>query len=183
MIRLLLLLLLLPALLLVTVSGMVDLGAAELRPLPVPGTSLIIGVPDEWTAVLPADGTVIRLRRPAGEAGLAISVTALPPGDGPAAFTQRSLAELQKLLFQFDLLDWEFTELRGTRTWSRLHFRFIHGETRWEEELWLTVDQTTGTNQAVAVAFSATPATWAAWKPIFDRCLNETAASRPVLTR
>lgn len=177
--------LLLPSLLLVTVTGIVGLGAAELRPLPVPGTTLIIGVPDDWTAVLPADGTAIRLRRPAGEAGLAISVTTLPTGDGPAAFTQRSLAELQKLLFQFDLLDWEFTELRGTRTWSRLHFRFIHGETRWEEELWLTVDQATGTSpaQAVAVAFSATPATWAAWKPVFDRCLNETAASRPVLTR
>lgn len=159
------------------------LGAVELRPLPIPGTALIIGVPADWTPVLPADGTVVRLHHDTGDAALAISVTTLAPGDGPAAFTQRSLAELQRLLFQFDLLDWEFTEQRGTRTWSRLHFRFIHGESRWEQELWLTVDQSGGKSQAVALAFSASPAAWAAWKPVFDRCINESAASRPVLTR
>lgn len=157
--------------------------AAEIRPLPVPDTGLILGVPSDWVAVLPAEGTSIRLRQPTGEAGLAISVSTLTNGEGPAAFTQHALADLQKLLFQFDLLDWEFTEQRGPRTWSRMHFRFIHGETRWEQELWLTVDQFAGKQHAVAVAFSSVPANWPAWKPVFDRCINESTASRPVLTR
>ncbi len=161
----------------------VGLGAVELRPLPIPGTTLLIGVPADWTAVLPADGTVVRLHHAGGDAALAVSVTTLANGDGPAAFTQHSLADLQKLLFDFDLLDWDFTVQRGTRTWSRLHYRFVHGEARWEQELWLTVDQSTGITKAVAVAFSSAPAGWAAWKPVFDRCINESAVSRPVLTR
>lgn len=151
--------------------------AADLRSLVVPGTALVIGVPADWRTVEPADGTIIRLARPGGGAGLAVSVSALGADVGPAAFTQNSLAELQRLAYDFDLLDWDFAMRVGTRTWSRLHFRFVHGETRWEQQLYLTVDS----GQAVAVACSAKPAEWAAWAPLFARCITETAGSRPML--
>jgi hypothetical protein len=153
------------------------LPAADLRSLAVPGTTLVIGVPADWRTVEPADGTIIRLARPGGGGGLAVSVSVLPAGAGPAAFTQNSLAELQRLAYDFDLLDWDFTMRVGTRTWSRLHFRFVHGETRWEQQLYLTAEN----GQAVAVACSAKPAEWAAWAPLFERCIAETGGSRPVL--
>ena len=166
-------------LLLASLAAVPAAAAAELHPLPVPGTTLVLAAPDGWTAALPADGTTLRLRRPAGDAGLAVTVSVLGPREGQAGFTQRSLDDLQRLLFEFDLRDWDFDARSGSRTWSRLHYRFVLGETRWEQELWLTVAD----DQAVAVAFTASPAAWAAWKPVFDRCIAEAGASRPVLTR
>ena len=153
------------------------LPAAELRPTIVPGTTLILAVPAEWTTVIPADGTIIRLVNRAHDAGMAVSVTPLLADEGPAGFTRRSLADVQRLAYEFDLLDWDFTLHVGVRTWSRLHFRFVSGNQRWEEWLYLTVDS----GQAVAVALSATPATWEAWKPIYENVMQESGSSRPVL--
>ena len=151
--------------------------AVELRPETLPGTGITLHLPSAWQTVLPAQGTTIRRRQVNGTAGVAISITRTTLG--PAAFAQESLAELQRLAFEFELLDWDFTrQIRG-RTWSRLHFRFVLGETRWEEQLWLTVDN----GQAVAAAFSARPAEWAAWAPVFEAALVGDGGSRPVLTR
>ena len=154
------------------------LPAAELRPLAVPGTTLTIAVPSDWTTVIPADGTIIRLSKPGRDAGLAVTVTPLHEGEGPAGFTQRSLADVQRLAYDFDLLDWDFTLQVGARNWSRLHFRFISSNQRWEEWLYLTADS----GQGVAIAFCAVPATWDAWKPVFERVVQEASGSRPTLS-
>ncbi len=153
------------------------LPAVELRPVAVPGTTLTLAVPSEWASVIPADGTIIRLVNQAHNAGLAVSVTPLLADEGPAGFTRRSLADVQHLAYEFDLLDWDFTMRVGARTWSRLHFRFVSGNQRWEEWLYLTVDS----GQAVAVALCATPADWEAWKPIYENVMQESGSSRPVL--
>ena len=154
------------------------LPAAELRPLGVPGTTLTLAVPSDWTTVIPADGTIIRLAKPGRDAGLAVTVTPLRTGEGPAGFTQRSLADIQRLAYDFDLLDWDFTLQVGARSWSRLHFRFISSNQRWEEWLYLTADS----GQGVAVAFSSVPAGWEAWKPVFERVVQEASGSRPTLS-
>ncbi len=152
--------------------------AADVRPLAIPGTSLVLAVPADWTTVVPADGTVIRLAKPGRDAGLAIAVASLRDGEGPAGFTQRSLSDLQRLAYEFDLLDWDFTHQVGTRNWSRLHFRFVSGNQRWEEWLYLTTDN----GQGVAIAFSTLPTVWDAWKPVFERAIQESSGSRPLLT-
>ena len=151
--------------------------AAELRSLVIPGTAIVIAAPSGWVSVEPADGTIIRLAKPDGGAGFAVSMAPLAPGQGPAGFAQASLTELQRMTYDFDLLDWDFNLKLGKRTWSRLHFRCVIGETRWEQQVWLTADN----GQAVTVAVSALPAEWSAWAPIFERCLAESAGSRPVL--
>jgi hypothetical protein len=153
------------------------LQAAELRSLVVPGTAIVIAVPLAWRTVEPADGTLIRVAKPDGGAGLAVSVAPLAPGQGPAGFAQAALAELQKMTYGFDLLDWDFNLTYGNRAWSRLHFRCVIGEIRWEQQVWLTADN----GQSVTVACSALPADWSAWAPVFERCVAESAGSRPVL--
>ena len=153
------------------------LAAAELRSLVIPGTAIVIAAPVAWRTVEPADGTIIRLAKPGGGAGFAVSIAPLSPGQGPAGFTQASLTELQRMTYGFDLVDWDFNLKLGKRTWSRLHFRCVIGETRWEQQVWLTADN----GQAVTVACSALPAEWAAWAPVFERGLAESAGSRPVL--
>ena len=154
------------------------LPAAELRPLAVPGTTLTFAVPSDWTTVTPADGTIIRLVKPGRDAGIAVTVTPLREGEGPAGFTQRSLADIQRLAYDFDLLDWDFTLQVGARSWSRLHFRFISSNQRWEEWLYLTADN----GQGVAVAFCTVPTAWEAWKPVFERVVQEASGSRPTLS-
>jgi hypothetical protein len=152
---------------------------AELRPVAIPGTGLQIGAPTAWTAVLPADGTVLRLGPANGQAGLAVTVSPLAEGQGLGAFTDASLTELRKMAYGFELLDWDFDRHVGARTWSLLHYRLGIGETRWEQQLWLTVDN----GQGIAVACSASPATWAAWQPVFARGVAEAGISRPVLKK
>lgn len=153
------------------------LTAADLRPVAIPNTSLVLAVPADWAPVLPADGTVLRLAKSGHEAGVAVAVSPLRDGEGPAAFTQRSLADVQRLLYDFDLLDWDFTHQIGARSWSMLHFRFISGNQRWEQWLYLTADR----GQGVAIAFSASPTTWEAWKPVFERAMQEASGSRPLI--
>ena len=64
-------------------------------------------------------------------------------------------------------------------TWTaRLHFRFVSGNQRWEEWLYLTTDN----GQGVAIAFSTLPTVWDAWKPVFERAIQESSGSRPLLT-
>ena len=153
------------------------LSAAELRSLVIPGTGIVIAAPAGWMTVEPADGTIIRLAKPGGGAGMAVSVAPLSPGQGPAGFAQAALTELQRMTYGFDLVDWDFNLKLGRWTWSRLHFRCVIGETRWEQQVWLTADN----GQSVTIACSALPAEWSAWAPIFERCLAESAGSRPVL--
>jgi len=166
------------ALLVVNCTALSPLFGVELRSIVVPGTTLTLAVPSDWTTVFPADGTIIRLAKPGRDAGMAVTVTPLREGEGPAGFTQRSLADIQRLAYDFDLLDWDFTLQVGARSWSRLHFRFISSNQRWEEWLYLTADS----GQGVAVAFSATPANWDAWKPVFERVVQEASGSRPTLS-
>ena len=152
--------------------------AVELLPIIVPGTTVTLAVPANWNSVAPADGTIIRLVNRAHDAGMAVSVTPLLANEGPAGFTRRTLADLQHLVYEFDLLDWNFTLPVGARTWSRLHFRMVSGNQHWEEWLYLTADS----GQGIAVAFSAAPAAWSAWAPIFENVVHEAGSSRPVLT-
>ena len=162
---------------LLTMAGVL-LPAVELRSLAVPGTTLTLAVPSDWTTVIPADGTIIRLVKPGRDAGMAVTVTPLREGEGPAGFTQRSLADVQRLAYDFDLLDWDFTLQVGARSWSRLHFRFISSNQRWEEWLYLTADN----GQGVAIAFSALPANWEAWRPVYERVIQDASGSRPTLS-
>lgn len=170
--------LLVNSLLLAGVFG-VTVSAADLRPAAIPGTTLTLAVPNNWGPVLPADGTVLRLGAANGQAGLSVTVSPLLPGQGSGAFTDASLTELRRMAYGFELLDWDFERHIGARAWSLLHYRIGIGETRWEQQLWLTVEN----GQGIAVACSATPAAWAAWQPVFARCVAEAGVSRPVLKK
>ncbi len=157
--------------------GSLAAGGAELRVHEVPGTTLSLGIPADWTVVLPANGNALRMASPDLGAGLAVTVQQ-DPVSGPAGFAQAALTDLRRLVCDFALLDFDLNALAGGRPWSAFHFRFVLGERRWEALLWTTVVDGRG----VAVACCSSPETWTAWEPVFRRGLDLGTVSRPVLT-
>ena len=116
-----------------------SLGAADLA---IPGTDLRLPVPTGWTTI--ADpGAALVLTSP--DRRLRLAVTIQPLGNlGEAAFAQRCLTDLQRLLAGLSLEQWHFAENHGGRVWSGLRYHFRLGEQTYHQALWVTANNGQG---------------------------------------
>lgn len=151
------------------------LAGAE-RAVAVPGTSLLLALPDDWR-LAPERGAAVALHPPAGSAGLAATVAELPPGTGPAAFARSALAELIDLGDGLAVVEHRFAFPIGVRIWSRVRYRLHIGPVVWEQVLWTTVDGGRG----VCVTGSAAAEDFPRWLPVFERAVAAAALGRAEL--
>jgi hypothetical protein len=165
-----------PVLALAALTLMGATGGAAERQVPLPGTTLVLSVPDGFEDRADT-GATLAWQRPGSNAGLAATVTELKPGTGPAAFAKERLDELLALGTGVTVIEHRFAYQVGVRTWSLVRYRMRIGQTLWEQALWLTVEDDHG----VCIAGSADPATFARWLPLFERAVAGAGLSRPVL--
>ena len=144
--------------------------------LMIPGTDLPLPVPNGWRAVVDP-GTVLALEAPDRRLRLAVSTRVLQDGEGPAAFAQRCLADVQRLLPGVVLEDWMFAETRAGRSWSRLRYRFHLGEADYRQVQWITISGTTGICISLGGAPGHDPL------PQATSLEQDLWGSRPILTR
>jgi len=149
------------------------LGAADMA---IPGTDLRLPIPTGWRPITDP-GTVLAVESPDRRGRLAVSVQPLREGEGPAAFAQRCLADVQRLLPGVVLEDWTFAELRGGRTWSRLCYHFRLGEAEYRQVQWITASATQGICISLGGAPGQDPL------PQATSLEQDLWGSRPILTR
>ncbi len=109
----------------------------------IPTTDLRLPIPAGWKSIVDP-GAVLAIEAPDRRLRLTAAIQPLTDGEGPAAFAQRCLADVQRLLPGVVLEDWTFAEPRAGRTWSRLRYRFHLGEAEYRQVQWITVSGTTG---------------------------------------
>ncbi len=69
-----------------------------------------------------------------------LAVLSQPTGDGPAAFAQHCLDDLQRIGDGFEVVSFEFATALGNRTWSRIRYKLRLLDKTKVQELWTTVD-------------------------------------------
>lgn len=160
----------------VLLGGLSWLNAAD-RLVPVPGTGLRVAVPADWREAVPERGAALALHQVGGSAGLAVTVSPVAVGTGPASFARAVLTELLDLGDGVSVLEHGFAFPIGVRVWSRIRYRLRIGPVVWEQVLWTTVEGERG----VCVTGSADPAAMPLWLPVFERAIAAASTGRPVL--
>lgn len=166
--------------------------SAQDHAVPVPGTELTITAPAEWTVAKAVDGATLILRgatpadadlddagRERGRPSLAVSVVPLPSDATPAGMALDALQDLETLLTHFDpILDREYVQQIGGRSWYCRHYTFQIGQLEFEQELSITA---AGKN-VLFVTASCDRAHYAANRPAIDAMIGSMGGSRrPVI--